>query len=63
MTENNEILDRIHATRIKTQEKLKGKTDKEVVDYYNKEGLRIAKKFGFEHLLCDNPAGQKPQRV
>jgi hypothetical protein len=63
MTENNEILDRIHATRVKTQEKLKGKTDKEVVDYYNSEGLRIAKKFGLDHLLCDGPVGQKPQRV
>jgi hypothetical protein len=64
MTKNNDILDSIHAHRVKNQEKLKGKTDKEVVDYYNSAGRRIAKKFGFEHLLCDDsPTMQKSLRV
>jgi hypothetical protein len=53
MTVNNDILDSIHATREKIQERTKGMTPDERAAYHNREGLRIAQKYGFEHLLCD----------
>jgi hypothetical protein len=53
MTASNDILDSIHATREKIQERIKGMTPDERAEYHNREGLRIAKKYGFEHLLCD----------
>ena len=42
------ILDEIHATRLKIDERTKGMTPKERTAYFNRRGNATAKKYGFK---------------
>jgi hypothetical protein len=51
------ILDEIHATRRKINEKTKDMSTSEMTAYFNATGERLAKQYGFKRVTVDEVRG------
>jgi hypothetical protein len=55
------ILDEIHATRHKIEEKIKSMSTSEITAYFNATGERLAKQYGFKRVTVDEARGHLPR--
>ena len=62
MRKTDTILDEVHATRHRIEEKTKNMTPSEQTAYFNQRGEAAAKKYGFK-IVASTQGGRVPQEV